>query len=88
MGWEDPLEEGMVQPTSVFLPENPMDKRSLVSYSPLQGASSAHGNPPRTEACLRVLGLCVQHGRVDPPGKESPRQGYGPGPSAAGGARG
>ena len=43
MGWEDPLEEGMVQPTSVFLPENPMDKRSLVSYSPLQGASSAHG---------------------------------------------
>ena len=33
LGWEDPLEEGMV-PTSVFLPGESHGQRSLAGYSP------------------------------------------------------
>ena len=34
LGWEDPLEEGIWQPTPVFLLENPHGQRSLAVYSP------------------------------------------------------
>ena len=34
MGWEDPLEEGMVTHSSSLAWRIPMDKRSLADYSP------------------------------------------------------
>ena len=34
LGWEDPLEEGMATHSSILAWRIPMDKRSLVGYSP------------------------------------------------------
>ena len=34
LGWEDPLEKGMVLPTQEFLPGEFHEQRSLVGYSP------------------------------------------------------
>ena len=34
LGWEDPLEKGMVLPAPVFLPGEFHGQRSLVGYSP------------------------------------------------------
>ena len=34
LGWEDPLEEGMATQSSILAWRIPMDKRSLVGYTP------------------------------------------------------
>ena len=34
LGWEDPLEEGMVTHSSILAWRTPMDRRSLAGYSP------------------------------------------------------
>ena len=34
LGWEDPLEEGMANHSSILASRIPMDKRSMVGYSP------------------------------------------------------
>ena len=41
LGWEDPLEKGMVLPTPVFLPGEFHGQRSLVAYSP-QGCKESN----------------------------------------------
>ena len=49
LGWEDPLEKGML-PTPVFLPEEFHRQRSLVGYSPRD-----HKESDTTERLIRTF---------------------------------